>query len=188
MMNARLSELTLKPDPPFVRAGTERGIFVRTKEAATLMALVKEDGIERGLEALVTESARAARFGFTAGELEREKRDMLRGYESAFAERDKEESADLAAEFIRSFTQQEPTPGITYEYGLVQRFVPGDHARRSEQGRQGVGRAAAGSCWSTRRRSPASRCPSETQLAAAIKAASGADIKPYVDVVGATRR
>ena len=72
----------------------------------------------------MTESARAARFGFTAAELEREQRDVLRGYEGAFAERDKEESADLAAEFIRNFTQKEPMPGITYEYGLVQRFVP----------------------------------------------------------------
>ena len=124
MLNARLSELTLKADPPFLQAATERGLFVRTKEAATLMALVREDGIERGLEALVTESARAARFGFTPAELEREKRDMLRFYEGAFAERDKEESADLAAEYIRNFTQQEPIPGITYEYGLVQRFVP----------------------------------------------------------------
>ena len=44
MLNARLSELTLKPNPPFLRAGTQRGLFVRTKEAATLMALVREDG------------------------------------------------------------------------------------------------------------------------------------------------
>ena len=54
----------------------------------------------------------------------REARHCCALYESAFAERDKEESADLAAEFIRNFTQQEPIPGITYEYGMVQRFVP----------------------------------------------------------------
>jgi zinc protease len=88
-----------------------------------LAALVKEDGIEPGLDALVTESARAARFWFTAAELERQKRDTLRRYESAYAERGQEESADLAAEYIRNFTQQEPIPGITYEYGLVRRFV-----------------------------------------------------------------
>ncbi len=94
MLNARLAELTLKPDAPFMRAGVDRGIFVKTKEAAVARALVKDDGILRGLSALVTESERAAKFGFTAGELEREKAEMLRGYESAFAERDKEESAD----------------------------------------------------------------------------------------------
>ena len=124
MLNVRLSDLTLKGEPPFVQAAADRGLFVRTKEAAMLAALVREDGIERGLDALVTESARAARFGFSAAELERAKRDTLRLYENAFAERDKEESADLAAEYIRSFTQQEPIPGITYEYGLVRRFVP----------------------------------------------------------------
>ena len=124
MLNARLAELTLKADPPFVQAATDRGLFVRSKEAAMLAALVREDGIERGLDALVTESARAARFGFTAAELDRAKRDTLRLYENAFAERDKEDSPDLAAEYIRSFTEQEPIPGITYEYGLVQRFVP----------------------------------------------------------------
>ncbi|MBE3088238.1 MAG: insulinase family protein, partial [Chloroflexi bacterium] len=63
MLNARLAELTLRADPPFVQAATDRGLFVRSKESAMLAALVREDGIERGLGALVTESARAARFG-----------------------------------------------------------------------------------------------------------------------------
>ena len=181
MMNARLSELTLRADPPFVQAGTDRGIFVRTKEAATLMALVTEQGIERGLEALVTESARAARFGFTAAELEREKRDTLRGYENAFAERDKEESADLAAEYIRNFISKEPLPGITYEFGLVQRFIP-------EITLEEVNKVAKD--WTAGSRvvlvnapqKPGLAVPSETKLAAAIKAASERDIRPYVDV------
>ena len=183
MMNERLTELTIKPDPPFVRAGIERGIFVRTKEAATMMALVKEDGISRGLSALVTELTRAARYGFTPGEIERERRDVLRGYESAFAERDKEESADLAAEFIRAFTEQEPTPGMTYEYGLVQRFVP---AITVDEVNKVAKEWASGSrvVLVNAPKKPGLVLPVETQLAAAIKAASGADIKPYVDVAG----
>ena len=183
MLNARLSELTIKPDPPFVRAGIERGIFVRTKEAATMMALVKEDGIARGLSALVTELTRAARYGFTAGELERQRLDVLRGYESAFAERDKEESADLAAEFIRAYTEQEPTPGMTYEYGLVQRFVP---AITLDEVNKVAKEWASGSrvVLVNAPKKPGLALPSETQLASAMKAASGADIKPYVDVSG----
>jgi zinc protease len=183
MMNGRLSELTIKPDPPFVRAGIERGIFVRTKEAATMMALVKEDGVARGLSALVTELTRAARYGFTPGELERQRRDVLRGYESAFAERDKEESADLAAEFIRAFTEQEPTPGMTYEYGLVQRFVP---AITLDEVNKVAKEWASGSrvVLVNAPKKPGLALPSETQLASAMKAASGADIKPYLDVSG----
>ena len=181
MMNARLSELTLRADPPFVKAGTDRGIFVRTKEAATLMALVTEQGIEQGIQALVVESARAARFGFTAAELERDKRDTVRAYEAAFAERDKEESADLAAEYIRNYVQKEPLPGITYEYGLVQRFLP-------EITLEEVNKVAKDWTSGSRvvlvnaPRKAGLTVPSETKLAAAIKAASERDIRPYVDV------
>lgn len=180
MMNARLSELTLRADPPYLRAGTDRGIFVRTKEAASMMALVPEQGIERGLEALVTEWTRAAKFGFTAAELEREKRDTLRGYEAAFAERDKEESADLAAEYIRNFISQEPLPGITYEFGLVQRFIP-------EITLEEVNKVAKD--WSAGSRVVLVNAPkrtglvipTETKLAAVIKTAGDRDIRPYVD-------
>jgi zinc protease len=181
MLNARLSEISLKPDPPFLRAGTERGIFVRTKEAASLVALVKEDQVARGLSALVAESARAAKHGFSPAELDRERREVLRGYEGAFAERDKEESADLAAEFIRAYTAKEPTPGMTYEYGLVQRFLPeitleevNKVAREWTSGSRVVLVNAP--------RKPGLVVPDATQLAAAMKSAAEGDVKPYVDV------
>jgi zinc protease len=181
MLNARLSELTLEPDPPFLRAFTDRGIFVKTKEAASLMALVREDGVVPGLSALVTESIRAARYGFSATELDRERREVLRGYESAFAERDKEESADLAAEFIRAFTQREPTPGMTYEYGLVQRFLP-------EISLEEVNKVARD--WTSGSRvvlvngpkKPGLEIPDAAALAAAMKTASEREVKPYQDV------
>jgi zinc protease len=37
---------------------------------------------------------------------------------------DEHTSQSLADEFIRNFMQQEPIPGIAYENGLVQRFLP----------------------------------------------------------------
>jgi zinc protease len=183
MLNARLSELTLKPNPPFLRAGTQRGLFVRTKEAASLMALVREDGVEAGLAALVTESARAARFGFTAAELEREQRDVLRNYEGAFAEKDKEESADLAAEFIRNFTQKEPVPGIVYEFGLVQRFVPTialDEVNTVAKEWAGGSRVVLVDA----PQKPGLAVPDAAKLSAAIQGASEREVKPYVDVAG----
>jgi zinc protease len=181
MLNARLAELTLKPDAPFMRAGVDRGIFVKTKEAAVAKALVRNDGILRGLSALVTESERAAKFGFTKGELEREKAEMLRGYESAFAERDKEESADLAAEFIRAFTQGEPTPGINYEYGLVRRFVPNvtlDEVNRVAREWTSGSRVVMVEA----PKKPGLAVPDAAELAATMKSALKARITPYVDV------
>ena len=124
MLNRRFSELTQKPNPPFLAGGGGRGLFVRSKEAATLNAVVKEDGIERGLDGLFAEAARAARFGFTPTELDRQKRDMLRAQEQMLAEKDKQESAGFAGEYVRNYTQDEPFPGIAYEFALHQRFVP----------------------------------------------------------------
>jgi zinc protease len=181
MLNARLGELTLKADAPFVQAATDRGIFVRSKESAMLAALVREDAIEHGLDALITESTRAARFGFTPSELEREKRDTLRLYEGAFAERDKEESADLAAEYIRNFGQQEPIPGITYEYGLVQRFVPEVTLEEVNK----VAKEWAGGSRVVLVNAPQKAglaVPDATKLAAAIKGATTKDLKAHVDV------
>ena len=56
MLSARFSEMAQKPDAPFLGAGAGRGQFVRPLEVSTLSAGVKEDGIERGLDALFTEA------------------------------------------------------------------------------------------------------------------------------------
>jgi len=113
-----------QPDPPFIYASSSRGPFLRSKEAYTLSASVKEDGIERGLDTLLTESERVSRFGFTESELERQKLQILRWIERAYAEREKTESYRYASEYIRNFLSGEPIPGIEYEFELYKRFVP----------------------------------------------------------------
>ena len=124
MLSARLSEMAQKPDAPFLAAGTSRGQFVHSTNATTLSALVKEDSIERGLQALYAETSRVAQFGFTATELDRQRQNILRGLERAVTEKDKQESGGLADEYVRNFTTGEPSPGIVYEQGLYQRFLP----------------------------------------------------------------
>jgi zinc protease len=74
LLSARLSEIAQQPNPPFTFAFAGRGsFFARSKDSAVLNALVKEDAIERGLDTLLTEAERVARFGFTATELDRQK-------------------------------------------------------------------------------------------------------------------
>jgi zinc protease len=124
MLSARFSEIAQKPDAPFLGAGAGRGHFVRTKEISTLSAGVKEDGIERGLEALFTEAERVVRFGFTATELDRQKTNNMRALERAVAEKENQPSGSLADEYTRNFTEKEPIPGIEYEAALYARFLP----------------------------------------------------------------
>jgi zinc protease len=125
MFGTRLYELTQQSDPPFIYANSFNGQWIRTKEFYYLGAVVKENGISRGLDAVLTEGMRVRRFGFTQSELDRMKQNMLRGMQQAYEERDKTESANYAAEYIRHFLQGEPSPGIEYEYDLYKSSLPG---------------------------------------------------------------
>lgn len=125
MFNQRLAELTLKADPPFLSAYSDLGDLVRTKGVYELNAAVREDGIERGLDALLTEAERVRRFGFTPSELERQKSELLRGMEQTYAERDKIESGQLVGDYVDHYLANEPIPGIEYKYILFKQYLPG---------------------------------------------------------------
>jgi zinc protease len=125
MLNQRLEEISQKPDAPFLGAGASKGNFIgRTTDAFTLGANVKDGGIDRGLEALLTEAKRVDQFGFLQSELDRAKQNLLRGYERAYAERDKTQSAAFVQEYVSNYLNGEPIPGIDFEYRLAQQLVP----------------------------------------------------------------
>lgn len=124
MLNNRLNELTQQSDPPFLFGVSQSGRFVRPKEFYVLASVVKNNGIERGLDALLTEAARVRKFGFTQTELDREKKSVLRSIEQAFNERDKTESKNFVDEYVRNFLTAEPIPGVAYEFDLYKKYAP----------------------------------------------------------------
>ena len=125
MLNNRLDELRQEADPPFMYAYTGSGRLIQTKDVYQMVAGVKEDGIERGLESLFTEALRVKRHGFVQSELDRAKASLLRSYERAFNERDKTESRRLADEYRRNYLYDESIPGIEMENEYAKAFVPG---------------------------------------------------------------
>jgi zinc protease len=184
MLNRRLSELTQLADPPYLGAGSSQGMFIRSKEIYTLSAGVDDEGIERGLEAILIEAERVARHGFTASEMERQKTSLLRSMERSFTERDKSYSSGYAAEYIRSFLQGEPIPGIEYEYELYKRFVP-------EITLTEVNRLAREWITDSNRvimvdapEKEGLEIPGEAELLAVFAAAAAAEVTPYEDTVG----
>jgi zinc protease len=125
MLSARLSEIAQKPDAPFLSAYAGRGRFIGpTKDTASLGALVKDGGVERGMKAVLVEAERVTRFGFTATELDRQKQSLLRARERALAEQDNVQAASRADEYVRNFLVGETLPSLDDEYALVARFVP----------------------------------------------------------------
>jgi zinc protease len=124
MMNARLRELTQKADPPFIGAGSGNGRLIRTKDVYYLRGVVKSNGIETGLEAILREAERVKQFGFTQTELDREKKSTLSYLEQAYNERDKTESSDLIYDYVDYFLNGSSSPGVEYKYEMTKQLLP----------------------------------------------------------------
>ena len=185
LLSNRLGEIADKPGAPFLAAETSRGLFVRTAELTVLNALVADGGVPRGLTALLAEVQRVIQFGFTQTELDRQKLDSYQYLDQALVEREKSPSAPLADEFIRNFMNGEPIPGIVYEQGLSQRFLPEitlaevNAVAKSwvPDGNRAIAVAAP--------EAAAPKLPNQTALTAAIAAANDPALTAYVDRVSA---
>lgn len=124
MLNERLGELARKPGASFLSAGAGSSTLGPKVATFSIRASVQDGGIESGLSALAVEAKRLRELGFGPSELDRAKRSMLAFYERAHQERDKTESASFAQEYLNHFLDDEPSPGIEYEYRLVQQVLP----------------------------------------------------------------
>lgn len=124
-INTRLAEITRKPDAPFLAAGISSSSLVRAGHTYAAQAIAKEGMVLQSLETLFTEVARVREHGLTATEIERQKADLLRGYEQMYQERENTNSNGFAREYVSNFLEGEPAPGIAVEYQLARQLVPG---------------------------------------------------------------
>ncbi len=125
MLSQRLQELTQKQNPPFVFGASALSDFLRGHEAYVTYAVLGKAGAEPAINALIEENERARKFGFTPAELDRVKKTFLRNMERAYNERDKTESSNYTAEYVRAFLEHEAVPGIDVEYGYYKTFTDG---------------------------------------------------------------
>ncbi|HEY6088293.1 MAG TPA: insulinase family protein [Gemmatimonadaceae bacterium] len=124
MFNDRFSEITQKPNPPFINAYAGQGDLVRSAESFSLNAIVADNGIPRGLNAVLTEGERVKRFGFLKSELDRAKKDLQRGAEQSYAEREKTNSDVYAGSYVSAFLKSEPSTSIEYDLAAITRLLP----------------------------------------------------------------
>jgi zinc protease len=125
MLSQRLQELTQKSSPPFLYGGSSLSGFVRGYEGYSAVALLGQGGPEPAINALVEENERARKFGFTAAELDRTKKMIMKSLERFYNERDKTESAVLVEEYVGNFLEKEAIPGIENEYNYHKQFLDG---------------------------------------------------------------
>ena len=125
MLNARFFEISEKPEAPFLFANSYYGEFLaKSKDAWQTMAVAKENKNEQTLSMLIKENERVKKFGFTEGEFERQKAELMSMFEKSLEEKDKTESNRYVQEYIAHFLHKETFPGIEYEFNLVKSFLP----------------------------------------------------------------
>ena len=124
MLGQRMQELTQQATPPFVGGGSGMGRLVPGYRSFNSSALLGRMGADSAVDALVQENERARQFGFAAAELDRSKKNVLRSLEQGYAEREKTDSAQYAAEYLRNFLVDEQIPGIENELAYVREMLP----------------------------------------------------------------
>jgi zinc protease len=181
MLNARMAELTQRENPPFIGGGAFRTNLVRPVEGYGLGVSVENNGMERGLEAVLVEAERASRHGFTATELERAKKQLTSSIERRYNERDKTDSAVFAGGYARHFLSDDPATGIEFAYEAHQEFVPEIQLEEVD---------ALSRQWNVDRNrvvlasGPEKHdvnIPDENELRGVIARVAALDIEPYVD-------
>ncbi len=124
MLNSRLREVALKPNPPFIYAGASFGSWVRGYDQFSISAGTGNENPAKAVDALVAEMERVKQFGFTEPELARAKKSLQSFYENAYNNRDKTQSSQLINEFIDLYLEGNASPGIENEFNYVKTMMP----------------------------------------------------------------
>ena len=183
MLNARLTELTQTPEPPFNFAYSGYSRDVGQLDTYEGYAFTAEGGTPKGLEVLLTENKRALQHGFNASEMERQKEDMLTSAKRAAKESDKTESRRLVMRYVYNFLNGNPIPSPEQTQDLYEKYLP---TIKVEE----INKLAKN--WITdenrvivitgpeKKETP---MPTEAEVLAILKKVDGMTVEPYVDNV-----
>ena len=186
MMDERFNELERQPDAKFLGAGVGNGGLSKDVSTFTMAAQVQDGKLEDGLGVLATEAVRVHEFGFSGSELDRARQWMASFYEHAYSDRDKTESGSFAQEYVSYFLNDEPSPGIAYEYELVKKLLPSiTEADASTMARTLLGDDSR-VILATMPQKAGVKVPTDADLQAAIAAATAVRVTPWTDTT-ATR-
>ncbi|RAV30950.1 M16 family metallopeptidase [Sinomicrobium soli] len=125
MLRQRLDEVAQSGDAPFIKAVAGIGLFLGNMDSYSLRADLKDARISDGIRALVAESERAKRFGFTPEELERYKSQMLANADFYKKEADKIPSRIYVERLIDHFTFEDPVVSEDFRYDFYEKTLPG---------------------------------------------------------------
>ena len=121
MANARLQEIAMQPDAPFLGAGMGTGDVVGiipTLNATAFVAMTQDGQLARGFEALYTELEKVRRHGFTQGEFERAQENLMRQVERSYTNRNDRMNAEFVRTALNNYSLNAPMPDAETEWQL----------------------------------------------------------------------
>ena len=122
--NARLEELSQKPDCPFTAAGCDYGNYImsKTMDAFNIYLLPKPGKDTEALKAIAEEIKRASEFGFTGTEINRADQEFLSSIEKIYDNRDKQYNDFYVKQYVRHFLENDPIPDLETEYNTYKQI------------------------------------------------------------------
>lgn len=126
ILNARLGEISQKPECPFIGAGGQDDNYMisKTMDAFTVGILPKPGKDAEALQAVMEEIERINRFGFTATEIIRAREEFLSGMERIYDNREKQKNSFYVPQYVRHFLEGDPIPDIETEYNTYKMLAP----------------------------------------------------------------
>jgi len=124
MMDQRIQELVQAGDPPFVIGMIMYSDLERGYEALNALVLPKPNEEARGLRAIMTELERARRYGFTQGELDRAKAEILTNWEKRYNQRDKVHNEEFINDYVDHYLEGDAYLSVEQGFEFVKVILP----------------------------------------------------------------
>ena len=103
VMNERFQDIAAKADAPFLEASFGIGNLCETADGVFADVSFKDGEALKAAEALFTEIERMRRYGFTDGEIDRAKAEILSAYESAAKKAESRKNSEFVRPMIANF-------------------------------------------------------------------------------------
>ena len=125
MANARLAEIASKPNAPFTQAHLMNGSvgICPTMESLIVGVTTKDNGLAQGFAAALVELERIRRHGFTEGELERAKAQVLRREEQAYTNRNDRMNGQYVNRYLSAFRKNTAFPEAEIEWNMDKAII-----------------------------------------------------------------
>ena len=125
MMGARFDEIAQAADAPFLGGGMSEGSIgiCPTLESTMFSATAHEGRTDDAFRAMYTEMERMRRHGFTAGEFERAKQEILRWSERQYTNRNDVHNDSYAQRYLDHYAKGTPMMDAETEWQLDQMFI-----------------------------------------------------------------